>query len=73
MKKIASVDFLIHVLRGDPKKSEYFRQSRPKGIRTNFFFITDISKTSDNGTYLKLVILTSFIIATGRYQWQILL
>ena len=72
MKKIASVDFLIHELRGDPKKSEYFMQSPPKGIRTNFF-INDTSQTSDNGTYLKLVILTSFIIATGRYQWQILL
>ena len=44
----------------DTKKSEYFRQSLLKGIRTNFFFITDISKTSisdinagDNGAYLK--------------------
>ena len=43
-----------------PERSEYFRQSPPKGIRTNFFFITDISKTSisdinadDNGAYLK--------------------
>ena len=60
MKKIASADFLIHVLTKDPKTSEYFRQSPPKGIRTNFFFITDISKTSisdinadDNGAYLQ--------------------
>ena len=59
-KKIVSADFLIHVLRNDTKKSEYFRQSLLKGIRTNFFFITDISKTSishinagDNGAYLK--------------------
>ena len=44
----------------DTKKSEYFRQSLLKGIRTNFFFITDISKASisdinagDNGAYLK--------------------
>ena len=44
----------------DTKKSEYFRQSLLKGIRTNFFFITDISKPSisdinagDNGAYLK--------------------
>ena len=44
----------------DTKKSEYFRQSLLKGIRTNFFFITDFSKTSisdinagDNGAYLK--------------------
>ena len=60
MKKIASADFLIHVLTNDPERSEYFRQSPPKGIRTNFFFITDISKTpisdinaDDNGAYLK--------------------
>ena len=60
MKKIASADLLIHVLTNDPERSEYFRQSLPKEIRTNFFFITDISKTSisdinadDNGAYLK--------------------
>ena len=60
MKKIASMDFLIHVLKNDPKRSEYFRQSPPRGIRANFFFITDISKASvsdinadDNGAYLK--------------------
>ena len=46
MKKIASADFLIHVLTNDPERSGNFRQSPPKGIRTNFFFITDISKTS---------------------------
>ena len=66
MKKIASADFLIRVLTNDPERSEYFRQSTPKGIPTNFFFITDTSKTSisdinadDNGAHL-----TSFIIAT---------
>ena len=61
MKKIASVDFLIHVLTKYPKRSEYFRQSPPKGIRTNFFFITDFLETSifdinadDNGgAYVK--------------------
>ena len=60
MKKIASADFLIHVLTNDPERSEYSRQSPCKRIRTNFFFITDISKTSisdinadDNGPYLK--------------------
>ena len=60
MKKTASADFLIHVLTNDPERSEYFRQSLPKGIRTNFFFITDILKTSifdmnadNNGAYLK--------------------
>ena len=60
MKKIASADFVIHVLTNDPERFEYFRQSPSKGIRTNFFFITDISKISisdinadDNGVYLK--------------------
>ena len=60
MKKIASSDFLIHILTNDSERSEYFRQSPPKGIRTNFFFITDILETSIsdinadyNGAYLK--------------------
>ena len=60
MKKIASADFLIHILTNDSERSEYFRQSPPEGIGTNFFFLTDISKTSisdinadDNGVYLK--------------------
>ena len=44
----------------DPERSEYFKQFPPKGIRTSFFFIADISKTSisninagGNGAYLK--------------------
>ena len=48
------------MLTNNPKRPEYFRQSPPKGIRTNFFFITDISKTSisdinvdGSGAYLK--------------------
>ena len=60
MKTNASANFVIHVLTSDPERSEYYRQSPPKGIRTNFFFITDISKTSisdintdDNGEYLQ--------------------
>ena len=51
---------MILVLTNDPERSEYFGQSSPKGIRTNSFFITHISKTSisdinadDNGAYLK--------------------
>ena len=43
MKKIASADFLINLLANNPERSKYFRQSPPKVIRTNFFFITDIS------------------------------
>ena len=59
MKKIASADFLIHVLPNHPARSEFIRLSQPKGIRTNIFF-TDICKTSisdinadDNGVCLK--------------------
>ena len=59
MKKIVSANFLINVLTNDLGRSEYFRQSPPKGIKANFFFITDISKTSipgitadDNDAYL---------------------
>ena len=32
MKKIASADFLIHLLTNDPERSVYFRLSPPKGI-----------------------------------------
>ena len=83
MKKIASEDFLIHVLTNDPERSEYFRQSPLKGIRTNFFFITDISKTSisdinagDSVAYLKSRNTNKFYYCeydrtSGKYQWQI--
>ena len=83
MKKIASEDFLIHMLTNDPERPEYFRQSPPKGIRTNFFFIIDISKTSisginadDNVAYLKSRNTNKFYYCdndqtSGKYQWQI--
>ena len=48
------------MLTNNPERSEYFRLSSSKGIRTNFFFIQDILKTSIsdinadyNGPYLK--------------------
>ena len=60
MKKIASGNLLIHVLINDPERSQLFRKTPPKQIRTNFFFIIDISKTSlsdinadKKDTYLK--------------------
>ena len=60
VKKFNSADFIIQVLRNNPEKSEYYRESPPKGIRTNSFFICDISKTNladvtadDNGAYIK--------------------
>ena len=56
------------MLTNDPERSEYFRQSPPKRIRTNFFFITDFLKTSmsdinanDMVNNWNLVTRTSFI------------
>ena len=50
--------FLIDVFSNNPEKSEYFMKSPTTGIRSTYFYITDISKTSiacvradDNGAY----------------------
>ena len=58
MEKIASAEFLIRVLTNDPKSPSI--SGNLQEIRTNFFFIIDIPKTSisninanDNGAYLK--------------------
>ena len=60
LKKISTAEFLIDVLTNSPEKSEYCRELPPKGIRTNLFYITDLTKTSlatisadDNGAYMK--------------------
>ena len=60
MKKFSTAQFLLNILTNSPEKSEYFREFSPEGIRTNFFYITDLAKTSfanvnagDNGAYLK--------------------
>lgn len=51
----ASAEFLIRVLTNEPTKSEHFREHFPKGIRSNFFFISMYSladaNTDDNGAY----------------------
>ena len=85
MKQIASSYFLIYVLANDPERSEYFRQSPPRGIRRNFLFITDVSKTSisdtnadDNGAYLKSRNTNNFYYfdkdrTSIVHRWQILL
>ena len=74
-KKNASVDFLIQVLTNDPKTFEYFRQSKAKEIYINFFFITDISKTSipdintdDSGGYWWFMIYKGLILYTVTYH-----
>ena len=59
IKAFSQADFLIHTLKS-PEKSDYFKKTPPKGIRTNLFDVTDRSQTSmadvladDNGAYLK--------------------
>ena len=61
-KKFSTAKFLINALTDSPKKSKYFREIPPKGIRTNFFYtvnsamplssLADIN-ADDNGAYLK--------------------
>ena len=60
LKKFSAAEFLIDVLTNSPEKSEYYRELSPKGIRTNLFYITDLTKTllanisaDDIGAYLK--------------------
>ena len=45
---------------GDPFRSEFYLEDAPKGIRSNFFYITDVTKcpmstitADDNGAYIK--------------------
>ena len=59
IKAFSQADFLIRTLKS-PEKSDYFKKTPPKGIRTNLFYVTDRSQTSmadiltdDNGAYLK--------------------
>ena len=53
----SSAQFLINALTNDPSRSKYNRSSPPKGMRTNYFYITDSSiadvTADDNGAYLK--------------------
>ena len=56
-EKFSTAESLVNVLSNDPENSEYFRQPPPKGIRTNFFYITDTATADinddDNGAYNK--------------------
>ena len=58
LNNFTDAKFLIDVFSNNPEKSEYFMKSPPTGIRSTYFYITDISKTSiasvkadDNGAY----------------------
>ena len=60
LKKFSTAKFLIDVLTSSLEELEYYRELPPKGIRTNLFYITDLTKTSltnksadDNGAYQK--------------------
>ena len=60
LKIVSSAEFLINALTKSPETSEYFRKVPQKGIRTNFFYICDLSEVNladisadDNGSYIK--------------------
>ena len=71
MKTFTSAEFLILLLAENPEKSECYRKVTPKGVRTNFFYVTDSTNTDinadDNGTYTKTRNTTKlYTIATGQ-------
>ena len=56
----STAHFLVYALTQDPFCSEFYLEDAPKGIRSHFFYITDVSKcpmstiTADyNGAYVK--------------------
>ena len=58
LKKFSTAESPIDVLTNSPEKSEFYRELPLKGIKTNLFYITDLTKTSlanisadDNGAY----------------------
>ena len=55
-----SAKFLIDVLKNNPTNSPFYTEILPKGIRSNYFYITDTTKyrmshitAGDNGAYVK--------------------
>ena len=55
-----SAKFLIDILKNNPANSPFYTEVLPKGIRSNYFYITDTTKcpmshitTDDNGAYVK--------------------
>ena len=60
LKKFSTTESPIDVLTNSPEKSEFYGELPLKGIKTNLFYITDLTKTSlanisadDIGAYLK--------------------
>ena len=55
-----SAKFLIDVFKNNPANSPFYTEVLPKGIRSNYFYITDTTKcpmshitADDNGVYVK--------------------
>ena len=53
MKTVTLAEFLIRLLTGNLEKSEYYRKVTPKGVRTNFFYVTVCSLQMTMGLTLK--------------------
>ena len=53
MKTVTLAEFLIPLLTENPEKSEYYRKVTPKGVRTNFFYVTVCSLQMTMGLTLK--------------------
>ena len=57
MKTFTSAEFLIPLLAENREKSNYYHKVTPKGVRTNFFYVTDPTNADinadDNGAYTK--------------------
>ena len=56
--RFTTAEFLINTLLNEPHKGEFFRERPIRGLKTNFFYIVDISKNplhtvnaDDNGAY----------------------
>ena len=56
----STAHFLVHALMKDPFRSEFYLEDAPKEFRSNFFYITDVTKclmptitAYDNGAYIK--------------------
>ena len=70
MRTFTSAEFLILLLAENPEKSNYYRKVTPKGVRTDFFYVTDPTNADinadDNGAYNKTRNTTKLCtIATG--------
>ena len=48
MKTFISAEFLIPLLTENPEKSEYYHKVMSKGVRTNFFYVTDSTNADIN-------------------------